>query len=89
MRPLAENGWLTFTSLQPLLEPVTLPPDFLSLGRWCSVGGEQHPGNREMDFSWVRDLRDQCRAAGIPIFVKQATRKWLPPDLQIRDFPKV
>ena len=32
LRPFAEAGWFVFTSLSPLLAPVTLPPDFLALG---------------------------------------------------------
>jgi protein gp37 len=89
MRPLAEQGWFIFTSIQPMLAPVTLPPDFLRLGRWVICGGEQHPGHREMDANWARSLRDQCKAAGLPFFVKQMTRGWLPPDLLFREFPKV
>ena len=89
VRPLAEQGWTVFASLQPLMERIELPPDFLELASWVSCGGEQFPGNFPMDLDWARSLRDSTQAAGIPIFVKQATRKWLPPDLHIRDFPKV
>ena len=89
MLPLAEQGWLIIISLSPLLERVVLPSDFLALQRcWVLVGGEQFPGDFEMDLDWARALRDQCRAAGIPIFIKQATRGWLPPDLWIWEFPK-
>ena len=44
---------------------------------WVIVGGESGPGARSMDPRWVRDLRDQCRAAGIAFFFKQwgGTRK--------------
>jgi len=91
MRPLAEQGWLVFVSLAPLIEEIILPPDFLALAKWVTCGGEQHPGKREMDLAWARSLRDQCHAATprIPIFVKQATRGWLPPGLILREFPKV
>jgi protein gp37 len=89
IRPLAESGWTIGTSIQPMLGPVVLPPDFLALARWVIVGGEQHPGHRVMDPDWARALRDQCKAAGLPFFVKQMTQGWLPPDLQIREFPKV
>ena len=89
MRPLAEQGWTVFASLQPLMERIVLPPDFLELANWVRFGGEQFPGNREMDLDWARSLRDQAQAAGIPIFIQHATRMWLPPDLHIRDFPKV
>jgi len=90
MRLLAEQGWLVFVSLQPLLELVVLPPDFLVLVRWVLVGGEQAPGHREMDLDWARSIRDQCVAAGVPIFIKQRTTEFLPPDLSAFDqFPKV
>jgi len=89
MRQLAEQGWFIFTSIQPMLTKVVLSSDFLALGRWVICGGEQHPGHRVMDPDWARALRDQCKAAGLPFFVKQMTTGWLPPDLQIREFPKV
>jgi protein gp37 len=89
MRLLAEQGWFVFTSIAPMLGPVSLPPDFLELGRWVIVGGEQHPGHREMKADDARSLRDQCKGANppLPIFVKQMTRGWRPPDLQIQQFP--
>ena len=38
---------------------------------WVICGGESGPGARPMDEDWVRDLRDQCRAAGVSFFYKQ------------------
>ncbi len=38
---------------------------------WVVVGGESGPGARPMHPDWVRSLRDQCVAAGIPFFFKQ------------------
>jgi protein gp37 len=35
------------------------------------VGGESGPGARPMHPDWVRSLRDQCEAAGVPFFFKQ------------------
>jgi protein gp37 len=58
-----------FLSVEPLLE---------DLGRinfdgihWIIVGGESGPGARPMEQDWVRSLRDQCEAAGVPFFFKQ------------------
>mgnify|MGYP001571291976 CR=1 FL=1 len=34
-------------------------------------GGESGPGYRPMDPAWARDLREQCRAAGVSFFMKQ------------------
>lgn len=38
---------------------------------WIVAGGESGPGARPMHPDWVRSLRDQCAAAGVPFFFKQ------------------
>jgi protein gp37 len=38
---------------------------------WWICGGESGPGHRPPNLDWFRDLRDQCRAAGVPCFIKQ------------------
>lgn len=38
---------------------------------WIICGGETGPGARPMHPQWARDLRDQCKAAGVPFFFKQ------------------
>ncbi len=38
---------------------------------WVIVGGESGPKARPMHPDWARDIRDQCKAAGIPFFFKQ------------------
>ena len=83
VKPLAEAGWTIGVSLQPMLELIVLPPDFLRLARWCICGGEQSPGDREMDPDWARALLRQCKGADpqLAIFIKQMARGWLPPDL--------
>ena len=35
------------------------------------VGGESGPKARPCDLVWIRSIRDQCQAAGVPVFVKQ------------------
>jgi protein gp37 len=37
---------------------------------WVICGGETGPGARPMAADWVRGLRDQCVAAGVPFFFK-------------------
>lgn len=91
MRQLAKRGWLVFVSIAPMLEPVRLPDDFLALARWVIVSGEQGPHKhvRDMEPAWARAVRDQCRVARIPFFMKQmAGKRPIPPDLQIREFPQ-
>jgi protein gp37 len=58
-----------FLSIEPLLGP---------LGKlnlcgidWVIVGGESGPGARPMSADWVKDLRNQCRRAGVAFFFKQ------------------
>jgi protein gp37 len=38
---------------------------------WVIVGGESGPKARPMNPDWVRGLRDQCAAAGVPFLFKQ------------------
>lgn len=38
---------------------------------WVIVGGESGPNARPMHPDWVRSIRDQCVAAGVPFFFKQ------------------
>jgi protein gp37 len=40
---------------------------------WVIVGSESGPGARPMDEDWVRGIRDECTAAGVPFFYKQKT----------------
>lgn len=38
---------------------------------WIVVGGESGPGARPFDIAWARSTVEQCRAANVPVFVKQ------------------
>ena len=38
---------------------------------WVICGAESGPKRRPFDPDWVRSLRDQCQAAGVPFFLKQ------------------
>lgn len=70
-----------FVSAEPLLGPVELRDihdgtDCLNRRSgarldWVIVGGESGPDARSMHPDWVRSLRDQCAAAGVPFFFKQ------------------
>jgi protein gp37 len=58
-----------FLSVEPLLGPIPdLPLDDI---HWVIVGGESGPRHRPMDPAWVRHIRDQCLAIGVPFFFKQ------------------
>ncbi len=60
---------LRFLSVEPLLEDLGAV-DWKGIG-WVIVGGESGAGARPLDAAWVRSLRDQCSAAGVPFFFKQ------------------
>lgn len=60
-----------------ILEPsnhflgVKLSGKFENKISWVICGGESGPNARPMHPDWVRGLRDQCQAAGVPFFFKQ------------------
>ena len=59
-----------FLSVEPLLGQLgTL--DLRDID-WVIVGGESGPRRRPMDMAWAREVRDQCVAAGVAFFFKQA-----------------
>jgi protein gp37 len=76
-----------FLSCEPLLGPIDLTrwvwhrtflaedPRGVTTGDldWVIAGGESGPGYRALNLEWVRSLRDQCRAAAIAFFYKQAS----------------
>ena len=63
---------------------------------WVIIGCESGPKRRECKLEWVRDLVEQCKAAKVPVFVKQLSIngkvehdiKKFPKDLQVREYPK-
>lgn len=86
---LATPAAVRFLSCEPLIEEVDLRTDFLRetgvdwpwgsrstdhIG-WVIVGGESGPGARPCDLAWIRGIVGQCKAAGVPVFVKQAGGK--------------
>lgn len=72
-----------FLSCEPLIGPVDLNKWELlcktwrrgaTIGTyidWVIVGGESGPNARPCDVTWVRSIVQQCKAAGVPCFVKQ------------------
>jgi protein gp37 len=74
-------------SIEPMLGPVDFRkvPGFNKAGSigadlvrnfWVIAGGESGPGARPMHPDWVRSLRDQCAAAGVPFLFKQWGAWW-------------
>lgn len=58
-----------FLSVEPLLGPI--PHLQLDGIDWVIVGGESGPHHRPLRAEWVREIRDQCRDAGVAFFFKQ------------------
>jgi protein gp37 len=50
---------------------------------WVIAGCESGPGARPCDVAWLRSLRDQCAAAGVAFFAKQAEVQSLDRTVQI------
>ncbi len=65
----ATNAVVRFLSLEPLLEDLG-ELDLAGID-WVIVGGESGPGFRALEADWVRSVRDQCVAQGVPFFFKQ------------------
>lgn len=71
-----------FVSVEPMLDKIDIRKYLMySLGDdeqpipspmldWVICGGETGPGARPMHPDWVRSLRDQCQAAGVPLWFK-------------------
>tara|TARA_Y100000310_G_scaffold307806_1_gene350213 strand:+ start:360 stop:1124 length:765 start_codon:yes stop_codon:yes gene_type:complete len=64
-----------FLSCEPLLGPVDLAWWFVGVQpiHWVLMGAESGPKRRPFDPQWVRDIRDVCVAAGVPLFHKQGS----------------
>lgn len=70
-----------FVSCEPMLGPIDLTAiDYDCILAafawrkhldWVICGGESGPSARPMHPEWAADLRDQCKAAGVPFFFKQ------------------
>ena len=63
-------------SYEPALGPVDFMPWILPRATpmidWIIAGGESGYGARSFHLDWARNVRDQCRGAGVAFFMKQA-----------------
>jgi protein gp37 len=66
---------IRFLSCEPLLGSIDFREIYASpyypTIHWVIVGGESGHGSRPMHPDWVRSIKDQCLAAGVPFFFKQ------------------
>jgi len=60
-------------SLEPLLGDIDID-EFLwegdDAGQWVICGPETGSGRRSCELQWIRDIKDQCKAASVPFFLK-------------------
>lgn len=54
---------------------------------WIIVGGESGPGARPLDVVWIDETERQCRAAGVPLFVKQFGARPYVSNVNLYDWP--
>lgn len=84
---------IRFLSLEPLL--ADLGELNLEGIHWVIVGAESGPKKRLCKLEWVRDIVEQCKSAGVAVFVKQLDIdgklvkdiSYFSKDLQIQEFP--
>lgn len=62
-----------FLSCEPLLEDLG-ELDLTGI-HWCIIGGESGTDARPCNIDWIRSIVRQCRAAHVPVFVKQLGSK--------------
>lgn len=62
------RGQIPAISTDPKFGKPSTPMRFID---WVVVGGESGPKARPMHPDWVRSLRNQCSAAGVPFLFKQ------------------
>jgi len=90
-----------FVSIEPMLGPIDLNKRELLIDKsrfkytvgnyldWVITGAETGPGARYMNPDWARDIRDQCKQANVPFFIKKISNKSpIPDDLMIREHPE-
>jgi protein gp37 len=81
---LHSPGQRHFLSIEPLLGPVSICHAVIKRRHgdpqpvWVIVGGESGGGARPCNVAWIREIVRQCKAAGVPVFVKQlgANVRW-------------
>ncbi len=70
-----------WVSAEPLLGPIHFGTTLIDTvyGPHISfvvVGAESSPNRRECKVEWIEDIVDQCRAANVPVFVKQGSHRF-------------
>jgi len=83
-----DMNFKSFISIEPILEPFgeLVNPDFFT--DWVIIGAET--GNRKDKVipkkEWIMEIKEQCRNAGVPIFMKESLRELMGQDF-VQEFP--
>ncbi len=68
---------IRFLSIEPLLEGIDINQNYYDgfwwgdMLHWVIVGCESGPKHRPCNIEWVQSIVEQCKAANVPVFVKQ------------------
>lgn len=77
-----------FLSIEPIHGEISYLKYYLYSFKWIIVGAES--GNRKDKVipqkQWIMDIKNQCRSAGVPIFMKESLRELMGQDF-IQEFP--
>ena len=87
---------IRWISVEPMLGPVDFfeDPGYEMFLDWVVVGGESGPNFRSMDIEWLESIVEQCKTAGVRVFVKQDSGRFpgrqgrIPDRLWIREYPE-
>ena len=85
LEPVNFREWLEpFNELDATMKPPNRP-------QWIIVGGESAQGRRTsarpFDLQWARDTIAQCKAADVPVFVKQLGSNIIVPNDSVNEWP--
>lgn len=88
-RALSKVEGKTFWSAEPLLEELNLEDVFnIHKPDWVICGGESGHSKRPFKKEWAVKLMNDCRAHGIPFFMKQIDKvEPVPEYLMVRELP--
>lgn len=78
-----------FLSIEPILRPIDLfAHNMIKFVDWVIVGAET--GNRKgkvvPEKEWIMTIKEQCKEAGVPLFMKESLRELIGQDF-IQEFP--
>ncbi len=76
----------TFLSIEPLLEPIPIMMGYPLY--WAIIGAEtgRRKGKVIPQKAWIREIVNQCRLAGVPVFMKESLRELMGEEF-VQEFP--